>query len=76
VIILHMSGSLRNIPKLAAISGSLVGLVGALVALLAVGGGSPDTGLVLGIIIGLAFLMIALGIVIGLMMHAQRDDPR
>jgi hypothetical protein len=69
-----MSGSPRNIPKISAISGSLVGVIGALVALLAVGGSSSDNGVVLGVIIGLAFLLIALGIVIGLMMRAQQND--
>ena len=66
-----MSDFTKDLPRLSVIAGSLVGLVGGLVALVAVGG-SSTAGVALGLVIGLAFLVMALGVVLGLMLHAQR----
>jgi hypothetical protein len=62
------------IPNLSAISGALVAIIGALVAVVAVGDGS--TGVMIGLVIGLFFLVVAVGIVIGLMTYAQRRRGR
>jgi hypothetical protein len=62
--------------KIAVIAGALTGLIGSVVALVAVSVGGADSDVTLGVLIGLAFLLIALGVVIGLMLRAQRGTGR
>ena len=70
-----MARSRDNITRLAVIVGAITGLVGAMVAV-AGGVGADSSGVTLGIVIGLGFILVALGVVVGLMTHTGRDRGR